>query len=335
MYREKFEALEIMKQTALNNGIIEQYFDTQIHSAHVYNLARKLALNIDSRKSRNYVIDDLLKAMCFSHDAGRMITGSKASKELMPAIFHGYHGANLLKGRFADWKIARCCETHICGTGLAAETKKEKNIKSVFKVRNPSLEEKIVSYADLLTFSRKNDSPTMPYLPYRASLKQAYERVKEFGEAYVERLDNLVDELFFEVTKNMINCQSLDEIDFMLIPKQNEPKTYDFETKKCADILRENTVNYVKSGKEGNILIKEFRKGDCHSSEGEYNWKIELTPIGLCEHMSYWKYAAGTYPDPEDEHKSDECIPLDKFERIVEKYSLNADLIKNKFLEGK
>lgn len=319
---DTFKVLETLKQAALDNGIIEQYFDTQIHSAHVYSLAKELISNINARRTRRYVFEEVVKPMCFGHDAGRMITGSKASKELMPAIVHGYEGAMLLKGRFFDYKIARCCETHICGTGLATETKKEKNIKSVFRVRNLSLEEKIVSYADLLTFSRKNDSPTMPYLPYRASLKQAYERVKEFGEAYVERLDNLVDELFFEVTKNMINGQSLDEIDFILIPKQNKPKTYDFETKKCADILRENTVNHVKSGKEGNILIKEFRKGDCHSSEGEYNWKIELTPIGLCEHMSYWKYAAGTYPDPEDEHKSDECIPLDKFERIVEKYNL-------------
>ena len=326
MYKEKFEVLEIMKQTALNNEMIEQYFDTQIHSAYVYSLAKKLAFNIDSRKSRNYkyVIDDLVKSMCISHDAGRMITGSKASRELMPAILHGYYGANLLRGRFADWKIARCCETHMGGTGLTPETKTEKNIKSVFKAKNPSLEEKIVGYADLLTFAKKNDSVHMPYLPYRASLKEAYERVRGFGEVYVERLDELIDELFYKITQSTTNGLTLEEIDYKIIPADKEPKVYDSETKKRADILRENVVNYVKSRREDIILIKEFTKGDCHGPDGEDNWKLELKSIGLCEHLSYFSYAFVADADPINEYKTDECISLDKFEDIVEKYSLNT-----------
>jgi hypothetical protein len=323
---DTFKVLEILKQTALNNEIIEQYFDTQIHSAHVYSLAKKLAFNINSRKSRNYkyVIDDLVKSMCFSHDAGRMITGSKASKELMPAIFHGYHGANLLKGKFPDWKIARCCETHICGTGLTPETKQENHVKTVFKAKNPSIEEKIVGYADLLTFAKKNDSVYMPYLPYRASLKEAYEKVRSFGEVYAERLDELVDELFFKTTGNSTNGLTLDEIDYKIIPKEDEPKVYDSETKQRADILREDVVNYVKSRKEDSILIKEFTKGDCHGPDGEDNWKLELRPVGLCEHLSNYSYAFVLDGDPVNEDKYDKCVSLDKFEEIVEKYSLNT-----------
>jgi len=323
---DTFKVLEILKQTALNNEIIEQYFDTQIHSAHVYSLAKKLAFNIDSKKSRNYkyVIDDLVKSMCFSHDAGRMITGSKASKELKPAILHGYEGANLLRCRFADFKIARCCEMHMGGTGLTLETKAENNIKSIFKAKNPSLEEKIVGYADLLTFARKNDSVHMPYLPYRASLKEAYEKARGFGEVYAERLDNLIDELFYRTTLGTRDYLALDEIDDKLIPREETPKVYDSEAKKCADILRDYAVNYVKSRREDSILIKEFTRGDCHGPEGEDNWKLELKPIGLCEHLTCYSYAFVPDGDPVNEYKTDECVSLDRFEGIVEKYSLNT-----------
>ena len=335
MHEETFKALEILKQTALDNGIIEQYFDTHIHSAHVYNLARELANKIYFKTPCN-INYGLLETMCIAHDTGRMVTGSKASKELKHAIYHGYEGARILKSSLFGEIIARCCETHMGGTGLTPETKEENNVKTVFKDTNDiSIEEKIVGYADLLTFAKENNSPSMPYLPYRASLKEAYERVKGFGDVYAERLDKLIDELFCKATLSKRDGMALDEIDYNLIPAGKKPNVYDFKTKKCADILRAHAVNHVKSKREDTILIKEFTSGNCYGRDGENNWKLELKPLGLCEHLHYISYCFVADGEPDTEYTRDECVSLDQFEEIVEKYSLNANYINKKFLEEK
>lgn len=164
---------QLMEKIAKNNGIPEQAKDTWNHSKCVWRFAQEIA----SHAFKNgYRVDlEFLRIACLTHDIGRMVTGSKASKKLKDPIYHGKEGYKICKKAGFPEKLARVCMRHIGGTGLP----KKVNIRYGLARKNTfaeTLEEKILGYADLRTF-------TIGGTPQIVSFKRAYKRFKQFKGA--------------------------------------------------------------------------------------------------------------------------------------------------------
>ncbi|MFA6296676.1 MAG: HD domain-containing protein [Patescibacteria group bacterium] len=138
-----------MKKVAKENGISEQVDETWDHETRVWKFAEKIAkLAI---KNGNKVDLDFLKIACYTHDLGRMVSGSKASKELEPAIFHGMRGYKLAKEQGWPEKLARVCIRHMGGIGQTKEVNKKIGLGNKDTLAK-TIEEKILAYADCRTF---------------------------------------------------------------------------------------------------------------------------------------------------------------------------------------
>ena len=159
-----------MKKLAEENKIPSQFKDTWNHSSFVWRHAKSIA---DKAIINGFKLDlYLLKQACFVHDIGRMFTGSKASKELMPSIEHGPLGYKFLSKY--DPKLARSCVAHLGGIGLS---KKESGLsKDIFA---NSIEERILAYCDART---QYQNGKIRFLPYCDAIK----RFKKHG--YVGKL---------------------------------------------------------------------------------------------------------------------------------------------------
>lgn len=163
----------LMEKFAKQNSIPKQVNNTWRHSTIVWRFAHKIArLAIKN----GYSIDlKLLKIACFSHDIGRMITGSKGSKILKPAIFHFYEGYHLMK-KLGYLKLARYCISHAAGSGLD----KNINMKFGFIAKDffpKTIEEKILAYADCRANYKKRLGPFID------SFKFTYNRLKKYRGA--------------------------------------------------------------------------------------------------------------------------------------------------------
>ena len=163
----------LMKKIAASNSIPGEVNNTWKHSRVVYNFAKKIA---DLAIKNNYSVNlDYLKPACFVHDIGRMVTGSRGSKEIAPAIYHGLRGYNILKKAGYPESLAKICLVHLGGAGLDKKTNQKYGI---FKNRDTlaqTIEEKIIAYADMRTsFDQKKKKPVI------TSFNKAYQRFKKY-----------------------------------------------------------------------------------------------------------------------------------------------------------
>lgn len=142
----------LMQSLAKENRITKQFSNTWRHSTIVWHFAHNIAtLAIKN----NYDVDlKFLKIICYIHDIGRMITGSKGSKILKPGIFHFYDGYYLMK-KLGYPKLASVCVSHATGIGLNKTINKRYGFisKDFFP---QSIEEKIIAYADSRTNYKKS-----------------------------------------------------------------------------------------------------------------------------------------------------------------------------------
>lgn len=156
----------LMIKIAARNTIPKQANNTWRHSQCVWGFAQKIGkLAIKN----GYKVDlKFLKLACFIHDLGRMQTGSKATRELLPAVSHGYLGYKLARKYGIPKKLAEVCRRHTGGTGLSALENKKLGFgkRSTFA---RTIEEKILGYADCRTFHHKI-----------APFSKAYQRFSKF-----------------------------------------------------------------------------------------------------------------------------------------------------------
>lgn len=174
-----------MCQIAQENGIPGQVSNTWSHSGVNFQYADAIACDLIQR---GHAVDrKFLKVACYLHDIGRMITGSKATRELVDPVYHAFAGYRLLKRKGYGERIARVCIVHMAGSGLDAQTNKKYGFKN--KDYFPrSIEEKLLAYADARnTWSRKRGS-------YIGSFAQADKRFRRYGSG-VARLHAIHHEL--------------------------------------------------------------------------------------------------------------------------------------------
>jgi putative nucleotidyltransferase with HDIG domain len=156
----------LIEKIAKQNGIPSQAFDTWRHSQCVWRFAQKISKL--ARKNGYKVNLQFLKLACFAHDLGRMQTGSKGSRKILDAVYHGYLGYKLARKFGFPKELAEVCRRHLAGTGLSATVNKKFKIgKRATFVR--TLEEKILGYADCRTFNNKI-----------APFSRAYNRFKKY-----------------------------------------------------------------------------------------------------------------------------------------------------------
>ena len=162
---------KLMVKIASENGIKKQVNNTRRHSVVVWHLADKIAC---LASKNGYKVDrKFLKVGCYIHDIGRMVTGSKGSKELQPDIFHFYEGYYIMIAHNYP-ELARICVCHACGAGLDKKINKRYN----FIARNffpRTIEEKIIAYADARTDYKKGKGS------YIWPFTKAYNRFKKYS----------------------------------------------------------------------------------------------------------------------------------------------------------
>ncbi|MBI5038102.1 MAG: HD domain-containing protein [Candidatus Kerfeldbacteria bacterium] len=174
-----------MTRLAREHHIPQQARDTWSHSLLNWKFADRIAKILTKR---GIPVDrHFLKVACMVHDIGRMVTGSKASVELMDATYHAFIGYRLVKRKGYGEKLARVCIVHMGGTGLDARVCKQ--YKFIGRDFFPtSIEEKILAYADARnTYSAKQGR-------HIGSFRRAYHRFAQYGKS-VERLAAIHEEL--------------------------------------------------------------------------------------------------------------------------------------------
>jgi len=182
MKKDKLPSLtwikKLMTKVAKENGIPGQVKDTWRHSTVVWRFADKIAkLAIKN----GYRVDrKLLKIAAYSHDLGRMVTGSRASMILKDAVYHGYEGYRILK-QLGYPKLAEFCRRHLGGSGLSWQINKKYGLGSNNTFAK-TLEEKILAYADARTFFVKRKGPEI------RPFKIAYNRFKVYPYGAGRRL---------------------------------------------------------------------------------------------------------------------------------------------------
>ena len=139
----------LMSRLAVQHGIPEQVSNTWNHCRVVYKLADQIA---KLAAQNGYKVDrDYIKTASYIHDMGRMVVGSKGSKVLQTAIYHGLEGYKILKKQGYPEKLARICLAHIGGAGLDKVTNRKYKFFKNKDTLAKSMEEKIIAYADCRT----------------------------------------------------------------------------------------------------------------------------------------------------------------------------------------
>ncbi len=159
-----------MQEIAVANGIPREVNSTWRHSSVIWKFAERITrLGIKN----GYKIDiKLIKVGCYVHDIGRMVTGSKGSKELLHPILHLFEGYRIMT-KWGHPQLARICITHAGGGGIDKVTNKEHGFiaRNFFPRTN---EEKIIAYADALSDYKKGSGP------FIGSYAKAFNRFKKY-----------------------------------------------------------------------------------------------------------------------------------------------------------
>lgn len=184
MKKDKLPSLSqvraMMRRVAKQYGISRQASNTWRHSTVIWGFASRIAREAEHNGYR--VNKKLLKVGCYVHDMGRMVTGSKGSKELQDGIYHFYEGYRIMK-QWGYPSLARVCLSHACGGGLSKQTNKRYG----FAARNffpESIEEKIIAYADARTGYKKGTGPMI------GPFAKAYQRFKRYDNSGPRLLKN-------------------------------------------------------------------------------------------------------------------------------------------------
>jgi putative nucleotidyltransferase with HDIG domain len=177
----------LMEKIARRNGISKQAKDTWRHSRAIFHFAEEIAKCAIKNGFR--VNLKFLKIACFTHDIGRMVTGSRATEELKNPIYHGIEGYKICKKAGFKEKLARVCQRHTGGTGLP----KSENIKYRIARKDTfaeTLEEKILGYADFRTFG-------IDGVPKIVSFQKAYNRFKKYpgAEQRIKKLQKFIKKI--------------------------------------------------------------------------------------------------------------------------------------------
>jgi len=166
------EAVELLRK--YSNGK-ESFNKVLNHSRAV----QKLALEIAEEVKKNHDVDiNFVKIASLLHDIGRF----KCYKE--NSIRHGVEGGEILRNGDLV-KYARIAETHI-GVGITKEDIEKQGLNLPLKDFVPeTTEEKVIAYADNLIFGKEI-----------GTIQEVIERFRnELGESYVERVENLHNEI--------------------------------------------------------------------------------------------------------------------------------------------
>lgn len=166
---------DLMQKTAKKNCILEEVEEAWDHEACVWNFSKKIA---DLAIKNGYKVDlDFLKIACYIHDLGRMISGSKSSKEFEPARYHGMRGYELAREQGWPEKLARVCVRHMGGAGQPKDVNREIGFGNKATLATTT-EERILAYADSRTFfnPEKRRADIYPF-------KVAYDRFKVYPDA--------------------------------------------------------------------------------------------------------------------------------------------------------
>jgi HD superfamily phosphodiesterase len=177
---------------AKQHHLLKQVGNTWTHSTVVWKYARRIAA---LAKENGFSINiNLLKIGCYTHDIGRMITGSKGSQEALPPIYHFYEGYRIMN-QWGYPQLARICLCHACGGGLDRATNKKFGFlnRNIFPV---SIEEKIIAYADARTDFNKGTGPTI------WPIEKAYNRYKIYKGSGSRLLRN--HKFILKITDNKI-----------------------------------------------------------------------------------------------------------------------------------
>jgi len=164
---------KLMIKVATEHRIKKQVDSTWRHSTVVWQLAKKIAgLAIKNGYQVNL---KFLKAGAYSHDIGRMATGSMGSVVLEPARNHFFEGYGIMK-KAGYPKLARVCVCHALGGGLSKKFNKDNGfIAGNFFPK--TIEEKIIAYADARVYWKKSIGS------YIWTFKEAYNRFKKYPGA--------------------------------------------------------------------------------------------------------------------------------------------------------
>ncbi len=202
---ENYPSLDWLRQemelTASTYAIPKQVENTWKHSTLVWKFAKYL---IDNAIHKGYKINrKFIKIACYGHDFGRMITGSLGTRELQPAIYHGYEGAKFFRSHNYE-ALARICERHIGGIGLPAEINKKYALAEIDTFPE-TISELIVGYSDLRTMGRlENDI----YVPCNVPFEVGFNRFVVYHQGNARRLLEL--QLFIkELTGLRLDTDSL------------------------------------------------------------------------------------------------------------------------------
>ncbi len=169
-------AIELLKKHAPDSKRFDIIFK---HVKKVQEIAIKIASEII--KNGHTVNIDFIKAASILHDIGRY----KHPPGSANIIKHGVDGANILRAEGLDEAYARVCENHI-GSGINANDIKKQNLNIPEKDYMPqTIEEKIINYADSLTFYDKQGTIEMVIERYQ----------KEVGSEIAQRTRNLHNEI--------------------------------------------------------------------------------------------------------------------------------------------
>jgi len=146
------EIKNLMEKIAKKNGILEEVENILDHCNCVWKFSEKIA---KSAIKNGYNIDlDFLKIACYVHDIGRMMCGSKASRELKSDIYHGMDGYNIIKKQGWSEKLARVCVRHMGGVGQPKDVNEQIGFGDQDTLAETN-EEKILAYADCRVFYNK------------------------------------------------------------------------------------------------------------------------------------------------------------------------------------
>lgn len=166
----------LMRKIAKENLIPEEVKGTWRHSKVVYNFAKSISRI--AFKNGYKINRPFLKSGCFVHDIGRMVTGSKGSRILEDAVYHGLRGYQILKNNGYPEQFARICLVHLNGTGLDIIANRKYGI---FKNRNTlakTIEERIIGYADARTsFNKQKNKPVIESFAWAYNRFSKYPRV--------------------------------------------------------------------------------------------------------------------------------------------------------------
>ncbi|KYC45768.1 MAG: tRNA 2'-O-methylase [Candidatus Methanofastidiosum methylothiophilum] len=162
----KEEAISLLRSEGCSESVIK-------HSISVSKYAKEIAEKV----SKDFEVDlDLVEIGGLLHDIGRSKTNG---------IFHGILGADLVRQKIFDEKVALICERHV-GSGIDKKDAEYFGLPSREYIPQ-TLEEKIVCHADNFFIDGE-----------KVSFEEVYGRfIKELGESHssIQRLLSLQKEL--------------------------------------------------------------------------------------------------------------------------------------------